>query len=119
MGRLRVALEEENTEASAPPLNNTSTTSTQVEASTPSSTSISARPLDTAGPLYDGKRGFCRVRWQFWKSRFSKLKGEVGEVAKMVEQALDAMEKAEKVMRKRDLDLDTGETARLFKSPRT
>jgi hypothetical protein len=36
----------------------------------------------------------------------------------MVEQALDAMEKAEKVMRKRDLDLDTGETARLFKSPR-
>jgi hypothetical protein len=76
-------------------------------------------PLDTAGPLYDGKRGFCRVRWQFWKSRFSKLKGEVGEVAKMVEQALDAMEKAEKVMRKRDLDLDTGETARLFKSPRT
>jgi len=75
--------------------------------------------LKTAGPLYDGKRGFCRDRWQFWKSRFSKLKGEVGEVAKMVEQALDAMEKAEKVMKKRDLDLDTGETARLFKSPRT
>jgi hypothetical protein len=85
------------------------------------------RPLDTgrawlkmAGPLYDGKCGFCRDRWQFWKSRFSKLKGEVGkEVAKMVEQALDAMEKTEKVMRKRDLDLDTDKTARLFKSLRT
>jgi hypothetical protein len=65
---------------------------------------LDAGPLDTdrawlkvAGLLYDGKRGFCRDRWQFWKSRFSKLKGEVDkEVANVVEQALDAMEKAEK-----------------------
>lgn len=43
-------------------------------------------PLDTNRPwlkiLYHGKCGFCRER----KSRFSKLKGEVGkEISKMVE----------------------------------
>ena len=51
--------------------------------------------------------GFCRERWQFWKLRFSKVKDEVDkEVAEMAQQAIGAMEKAEKVTRKLKRDLD-------------
>ena len=43
--------------------------------------------MKMTGPLYNGKPGLCPERWQFWKSRFSKVKHEVDEeVAKMVQQ---------------------------------
>lgn len=62
------------------------------------------------GPLYNGKPGLCPERWQFGKSRFSKVKHEVNEeVAKMVQQAIIETERAEKVMGKRAMDLNTGE----------
>jgi Protein of unknown function (DUF3632) len=49
------------------------------------------------GPLYNGRPGFCRERWQFWKRRFSKVKGEVDEAAaKMALEAVSAMERIEK-----------------------
>ena len=66
--------------------------------------------MTKAGSLYDGKIGHCLDRWQFWKSRFSKVKHEVDEeVAKMVQQAIIEMERAEKVVKKRAMDLNIGE----------
>jgi predicted lipid-binding transport protein (Tim44 family) len=66
------------------------------------------------------RSAFVEIAGNFGSHDFPSLRVKLGkEVSKMVEQALDAMDKAEKVMRKRDLDLDTGKTARLFKSPRT
>ena len=57
-----------------------------------------------------GKPGLCPERWQFWKSQFFKVKHEVDEeVAKMVLQAIGEMERAERIMRKRAMDLSTGE----------
>src|SRR5467141_2945290 len=62
---------------------------------------LKARPLEESdvratrgGPLYNGKVGLCRERWEFWKLRFSKVKDEVDEeVAEMVQQALSEMER--------------------------
>jgi hypothetical protein len=48
------------------------------------------------GPLYKGKAGLCLERWQFWKLQFSKAKDDVDKaVRKMVQQALNEMEKIE------------------------
>jgi len=62
------------------------------------------------GPLYKGKPGLCPERWQFWKSRFFKVKHKVDEeVAKMVLQAIiGEMERAERITRKRAMNLYTG-----------
>jgi hypothetical protein len=66
--------------------------------------------MKATGHLYGGKPGLCPERWQFWKSRFSKVKHEVDkEVAKMVQQAIIEMERAEKVVKKRAMDLNIGE----------
>lgn len=38
------------------------------------------RPADDsgpAGPLWDGGRGFCKKRWQFWKKRFHESSSEI------------------------------------------
>lgn len=38
------------------------------------------RPEDDAGPagpLWDGGRGFCRERWQFWRKRFYESSTEI------------------------------------------
>jgi uncharacterized protein DUF3632 len=52
---------------------------------------------ERGGPLYNGQVGHCRERWQFWKFRFSKVKDEVDEdVAQMIQQAVDEMERIEK-----------------------
>jgi hypothetical protein len=76
--------------------------------------------MKRAGPLYKGQLGLCPDRWLFWKSRFSKIMDEADEeVAKMAQQTVGEMERIEKVMRKRAMDLDTGEIHyRLSKSPR-
>ena len=73
------------------------------------------------GPLYKGPLGLCLERWLFWKSRLSRVRDEVDEeVAKMAQQAVGEMERAEKAMRKRAMDLSTGEMRyRLSKSRRT
>jgi Protein of unknown function (DUF3632) len=77
--------------------------------------------MKRAGPLYKGQLGLCLDRWLFWKSRFSKITDEVDEgVAKMAQQAVGEMERIEKVLGKRALDLDTGEMYyHLLKSRRT
>ena len=65
------------------------------------------RWMKMTGPLYKGKPGLCPERWLFWKSRFSKVTDEVDEeVAKMAQQAVGEMERAEKVSA---MDLSTGE----------
>jgi uncharacterized protein DUF3632 len=64
--------------------------------------------LTRRGPLYDGKT----EHWQFWMLRFSEVEGEVDEeAAKRAQQAVGAMKKVEKVIKKlkRDLDLSTDE----------
>ena len=63
--------------------------------------------MKRTGPLYKGKPGLCLERWLFWKSRFSEVTDE--EVAKMAQQAVGEMEKAENVMRKHAMDLYTSE----------
>jgi hypothetical protein len=78
--------------------------------------------LQATGSLYKGRPGFCQERWQFWKLRFSKVKDEVDkEVTEMVQQAVGAMEKAEKVAvkLKRDLGPSVDLSNRPFKLPRT
>ena len=32
----------------------------------------------SGGDLWEGKRGFCRERWEFWRRRFGELWGGVG-----------------------------------------
>ena len=49
----------------------------------------------------------CRERWEFWKFRFSEIQGQVDEVAKMAQRAVDEMETVEKGIKKRHLDLYT------------
>ncbi|KAN0068825.1 Protein of unknown function (DUF3632) domain containing protein [Elaphomyces granulatus] len=62
--------------------------------------SLSDEPMmKLAGPLYNREPGLCPERWLFWKSRFSMVMNEVDEeVAKMTQQAVGEMERAEKVM---------------------
>jgi Protein of unknown function (DUF3632) len=70
------------------------------------SKALNPEPLDEyekrvtmGGSLYNGEVGLCRERWQFWKLRFSEVKDEVDEeVAKMAQQAINAMETIEKAM---------------------
>jgi Protein of unknown function (DUF3632) len=64
-----------------------------------------------SGPLYKGQLGLCPERWLFWKSRLSNVStDEVDEeVVKMAQQAVGEMERVEKVMKKRAMDLSTGE----------
>jgi len=57
--------------------------------------------MKRVGPLYRGEPGLCLERWLFWKSRFCRLAGRVDkEVAKLVQQAVGEMEKAEMTMKK-------------------
>jgi hypothetical protein len=57
----------------------------------------------SSGHLYNGQVGHCRERWQFWKFRFSKVKDEVDEdVAQMIQQAVNEMERVEKMFREHD-----------------
>jgi Protein of unknown function (DUF3632) len=73
--------------------------------------------MKITGPLYEGKPGLCLERWLFWKSQFSRVTDEVDEeVAQMAQQAAGEMERVEKVMRKRAMDLSTGETHHRLKS---
>jgi hypothetical protein len=66
--------------------------------------------MQITGPLYKGNPSLCPERWLFWKSRFSMVADEVDEeVAKMAQQAVGEMERAEKVMKKHAMDLYTGE----------
>ncbi|KAN0070354.1 Protein of unknown function (DUF3632) domain containing protein [Elaphomyces granulatus] len=68
-------------------------------------------PVIRSGPLYKGQLGLCPERWLFWKSRLSNVStDEVDEeVVKMAQQAVGEMERVEKVMKKRAMDLSTGE----------
>jgi Protein of unknown function (DUF3632) len=60
---------------------------------------LEEKRVTRGGPSYNGEVGLCRERWQFWKLRFSKVKDEVDEeVAKMAQQAINAMEAIEKAM---------------------
>jgi hypothetical protein len=73
--------------------------------------------MKITGPLYNGKPGLCLEGWLFWKSQFSRVADEVDEeVAKMARQAVGEMERVEKVMRKRDMDLFTDELYQRIKS---
>lgn len=66
--------------------------------------------IKSTGPLYKGEPGLCLERWQFWKSRFFKVKHEVDEeVSKMALLAIGGMELAERITKKRAMDLYTGE----------
>jgi len=80
-------------------------------------------PVMRSGPLYKGQPGLCPERWLFWKSRLSNVStDEVDEeIAKMAQQAVGEMERVEKVMKKRAMDLSTGEIHHLLskKSRRT
>jgi Protein of unknown function (DUF3632) len=59
-------------------------------------TTIYQGKMFPVGPLYHGKIGLCRERWEFWKLRFSEIQGQVDEeVSKMVQRAVDEMERVE------------------------
>lgn len=46
------------------------------------------------GPLWDGKKGFCKERWEFWRERFFELSDE----SRVNQRNRDAARKAGEVM---------------------
>ena len=53
----------------------------------------------SGGPLWDGKHGFCKERWAFWKKRFRDVEGRrdgVGrETKRIAAEAVAAMDAVE------------------------
>ena len=53
----------------------------------------------SGGPLWTGKRGFCRERWEFWKKGFEGVAGreDVDEATRRIaKEAVEAMKVVER-----------------------